>query len=264
MKKIMMIGYGAMAKEVLARLPEGVEAAWIVAREKYHVEIQQAFAGRVQALTHPEQCRERPDLVLECASQQAVAEFGEAIVKRGWRLAVISTGALADAALQLRLQQACVRFDGRLIVLSGAVAGMDGLASAREGGLESVTYQSSKSPASWRGSMAEKLIDLNAVSEARVFFEGSAREAAQLFPANANVAATIALHGLGMDATRVRLQVDPHTQRNTHRLQVRGQFGEFQIELCGNPLASNPKTSTLAALSAVQACRSLVDGGFIA
>jgi aspartate dehydrogenase len=73
MKKIMMIGYGAMAKEVLARLPEGVEAAWIVAREKYHVEIQQAFAGRVQALTHPEQCRERPDLVLECASQQAVA-----------------------------------------------------------------------------------------------------------------------------------------------------------------------------------------------
>ncbi|WP_145491666.1 aspartate dehydrogenase [Yersinia aleksiciae] len=264
MKKIMMIGYGAMAKEVLARLPEGVEPGWIVAREKHHTAIEKAFAGRVQALTHPQQCSGQPDLVLECASQQAIAEFGETIINCGWRLAVISTGALADAALQQRLQQACAHSQGRLIVLSGAVAGMDGLASAREGGLDSVTYQSSKSPASWRGSLAEKLINLDTVSEAKVFFEGSAREAARMFPANANVAATIALHGLGMDATRVRLQVDPHTQRNTHCLQVCGQFGEFHIELCGNPLASNPKTSTLAALSAVQACRSLLDGAFIA
>lgn len=263
MKKIMMIGYGAMAKEVLARLPQGVEAGWILAREKHHADIEKAFGGRVQVLSHPDQCNEQPDLVLECASQQAVAEFGEAVLKHGWRLALISTGALADPALQQLLQQTSSRYQGRLIILSGAVAGMDGLASAREGGLEQVTYQSSKSPASWRGSQAEQLIDLDSVREAQVFFEGSAREAARLFPANANVAATIALHGLGMDATRVRLQVDPHTQRNTHRLQVSGLFGEFQIELCGNPLASNPKTSTLAALSAVQACRSLVDGSFI-
>ncbi|HEI8868160.1 TPA: aspartate dehydrogenase [Serratia odorifera] len=261
MKKIMMIGYGAMAKEVLARLPQGVEPGWIVARGAHHAAIAEAYGDRVQALTDPAQCDGRPDLVLECASQQAVAEFGEAVVQRGWTLAVISTGALADAALQLRIQQACQRYHGRLWVLSGAIAGMDGLASAREGGLESVTYQASKSPASWRGSLAEKLLDLDAVSEARVFFEGSAREAARLFPANANVAATIALHGVGMDATRVCLQVDPHTRHNSHQLRVSGSFGEFQMLLSGNPLASNPKTSTLAALSAVQACRRLVDGG---
>ncbi|VEA69877.1 L-aspartate dehydrogenase [Serratia rubidaea] len=58
----------------------------------------------------------------------------------------------------------------------------------------------------------------------------------------------------------MRLQVDPHTRRNTHRLQAQGAFGEFQIELSGTPLASNPKTSTLAALSAVQASRRLLDG----
>lgn len=171
MKKIMMIGYGAMAKEVIARLPEGVEVGWILARAAHHAAIAAAFGGRVQALTHPEQCLQRPDLVLECASQQAVAEFGEAVLQRGWPLALISTGALADAALQQRLQQVCRRHHGQLIVLSGAVAGMDGLASAREGGLESVTYQASKSPASWRGSPAEQLIDLDAVSEAQVFLK---------------------------------------------------------------------------------------------
>ena len=46
-----------------------------------------------------------------------------------------------------------------------------------------MTYRSRKSPASWRGSYAEQLIDLSAVNEAQIFFEGSAREAARLFPA---------------------------------------------------------------------------------
>lgn len=79
------------------------------------------------------------------------------------------------------------------------------------------------------------------------------REAARLFPATA---ATIALGGIGLDATRVQLMVDPATQRNTHTLHAEGLFGEF-TELSGLPLASNPKTSTLAALSAVRACREL-------
>lgn len=253
MKKIMLIGYGAMAQAVIERLPPQVAIGWIVAREPHHAAIQAQFGEAVEALSSPLECFDTPDLVLECASQQAVAQYGEAVLARGWHLAVISTGALADSALEQRLQNA----GGQLTLLSGAVAGIDGLAAAKEGGLEHVTYQSRKSPASWRGSYAEQLIDLNAVSEAQVFFEGSAREAARLFPANANVAATVALGGVGMDETRVQLMVDPATQRNTHTIHVKGLFGEFHLELSGLPLASNPKTSTLAALSAVRACREL-------
>lgn len=253
MKKIMLIGYGAMAQAVIERLPPQVAIGWIVAREPHHAAIHAQFGTTVEALSSPLECLDAPDLVLECASQQAVAQYGEAVLARGWHLAVISTGALADSALEQRLQNA----GGQLTLLSGAVAGIDGLAAAKEGGLEHVTYQSRKSPASWRGSYAEQLIDLNAVSEAQVFFEGSAREAARLFPANANVAATVALGGVGMDETRVQLMVDPATQRNTHTIHVKGLFGEFHLELSGLPLASNPKTSTLAALSAVRACREL-------
>lgn len=250
MKKVMLIGYGAMAQAVIERLPPQVTLGWIVAREPHHAAIRQQFANAVVALSDPLQCDETPDLVLECASQQAVAQYGEAVLARGWHLAVISTGALADSELEQRLRQA----GGKLTLLSGAIAGIDGLAAAKEGGLERVTYQSRKSPASWRGSYAEQLIDLNAVNETQIFFEGSAREAARLFPANANVAATVALGGIGLDATRVQLMVDPTTQRNTHTLHAEGLFGEFHLELSGLPLASNPKTSTLAALSAVRAC----------
>ncbi|MDP0959021.1 aspartate dehydrogenase, partial [Klebsiella pneumoniae] len=90
----------------------------------------------------------------------AVAQYGEAVLARGWHLAVISTGALADSELEQRLRQA----GGKLTLLAGAVAGIDGLAAAKEGGLERVTYRSRKSPASWRGSYAEQLIDLSAVN----------------------------------------------------------------------------------------------------
>ncbi|HEY1844120.1 MAG TPA: aspartate dehydrogenase [Buttiauxella sp.] len=253
MKRIMLIGYGAMAQAVIERLPPRVAIGWIVAHEHHHAAIGKRFGGEVIALGSPQECEDTPDLVLECASQQAVAEYGAGILHRGWHLAVISTGALADSELEKRLATA----GGKLTLLSGAVAGIDGLAAAKEGGLERVTYRSRKSPASWRGSYAEQLIDLNAVSEAQIFFEGSAREAARLFPANANVAATVALGGVGMDDTRVQLMVDPQTKRNTHTLHVEGLFGEFHLELSGLPLASNPKTSTLAALSAVRACREL-------
>ena len=253
MKKVMLIGYGAMAQAVIERLPPQVKVEWIGARESHHAAICLPVGQAVTPLTDPLQCGGTPDLVLECASQQAVAQYGEEILRRGWHLAIISTGALADSALEQRLLAA----GGKMTLLSGAVAGIDGLAAAKEGGLARVTYQSRKSPASWRGSYAEQLIDLNSVSAAQVFFEGSAREAARLFPANANVAATVALGGVGMDDTRVQLMVDPSTKRNTHTLHVEGLFGEFHLELSGLPLASNPKTSTLAALSAVRACREL-------
>ncbi|WP_252145706.1 aspartate dehydrogenase [Yokenella regensburgei] len=253
MKKIMLLGYGAMAQAVIERMPEAVAIGWIVAHEHHHAGILARFHGTVIPLLSPGDCADTPDLVLECASQQAVAQYGEAILRRGWHLAVVSTGALADRELEARLRNA----GGRLTLLSGAVAGIDGLSAAKEGGLQRVVYRSRKSPASWRGSHAEKLINLDTVSSAQIFFEGSAREAARLFPANANVAATVALGGIGMDETRVQLMVDPTTTRNTHTLHVEGLFGEFHIELSGLPLASNPKTSTLAALSAVRACREL-------
>ena len=253
MKKIMLIGYGAMAQAVIERLPEEVAIGWIVARAQHHAAIRARFGAQVIPLLTPQACKERPDLVLECASQQAVAQYGEAILANGWHLAIVSTGALADSALERRLQRA----GGKLTLLSGAVAGLDGLAAAKEGGLQQVTWRARKNPASWRGSYAEVLIDLNALSEAQIFFEGSAREAAHLFPANANVAATVALGGLGMDATRVQLVADPATRHNTHTLHVSGLFGEFHLELQGLPLADNSKTSTLAALSAVRACRDL-------
>ncbi|MCP6412488.1 aspartate dehydrogenase, partial [Klebsiella pneumoniae] len=39
MKKVMLIGYGAMAQAVIERLPPQVRVEWIVARESHHAAI---------------------------------------------------------------------------------------------------------------------------------------------------------------------------------------------------------------------------------
>lgn len=259
MKRIMLIGFGAMAKHVIAHLPANCKIAWVVAKTAHHADIKALLGNQVATLTSPAECQQTPDLVLECASQQAVAQFGSIVLMQGWRLAIISTGILANQEVAAHLQRAQNVGKGQLIVLSGAVAGMDGLRAAKMAGLSQVTYRSSKSPRSWQGSPAEKWIDLQQVSQATVFFQGSARQAASLFPANANVAATIAYYGLGMDETQVQLQVDPHTQQNSHFIDVKGEFGQFTIELNGHPLKSNPKTSTLAALSALEICQRIAN-----
>lgn len=259
MKSILLIGFGAMAREAVARLPEGIVLGAVIVPAEHVAAVRDQVGDQVPVVSHVADVLNGPDLVLECAGHAGLGEHGPAVLERGWPLAVVSVGALVDETLLHTLQAAAARGGVGFRILSGAVAGMDGLSAAREGGLDEVLYVARKAPRSWRGSAAETLVDLDAVQVLTVFFEGSAGEAARLFPANANVAATIALCGIGMQRTRVQLIVDPQASANTHRIQAHGAFGQMQIELAGQPLPGNPKTSMLAALSIVRACRQLIE-----
>ncbi|MCQ9617558.1 aspartate dehydrogenase [Paenalcaligenes niemegkensis] len=259
MKKIAFIGYGAMARTVQNYLPDTVQLGWVVVMEHSREALQQELGTGVQVVSHIQDIAGSPELVLEMAGQEGLKAHVFDVLQRGWNLAVISVGAFADSQFEQAVRQTATQNDAQVFVLPGAIAGVDGLAAARTMGLDTVVYQGRKRPASWKGSHAETLVDLDALTEATVFFKGTAREAARLFPANANVAATIALAGVGMDATQVELIADPAMSRNQHLIRAEGGFGEMQIEMQGVSLADNPKTSTLAALSVVRACQQVGD-----
>lgn len=192
-----------------------------------------------------------PDLVIECAGSMALRELGTCVLEAGCDIVAASASALVDDALRARLVS-CARSAGRsLYVPSGAIGAADALSAMRLAGLESVVYRGIKQPAAWRGSSAESLLDLDAVEDRQRFFQGTARAAAVAFPKNANVAATIGLAGLGLDATTVELFADPVVAGNCHEVEAHGVTGGFTFRMVGRPSADNARTSALTAYSLV-------------
>lgn len=192
---------------------------------------------------------DRPDTVAECAGHVAVRDHGAAILEASCDLIVISIGALADEGLHRKLVNAAKAGGSQLVLPAGAVGGIDALAAAKLSGLDEVIYTGRKPPKAWKGTPAEGLLTLDTLGTAATFFEGSARDAARTYPFNANVAATLAIAGIGLDDTKVRLVADPGVSRNVHEFAVRSGCGNFEIKLEGRPSASNPKTSQLAGYS---------------
>lgn len=194
------------------------------------------------------------DVIIEAAGQEAVKEFGALLLRSGADLMVLSVGALADSSLSASLEEAASTGNSRILIPSGALGGFDGLRSLRQTQeLRSVTYISRKPPRAWLKTHAETLFDLAALHGATVLFDGCAREAARLYPKNANLAAAVAIAGLGFEETRVQLIADPEARENVGSLQVVASRGRLDLTIGGIAAASNPKTSALTAYSVIAA-----------
>lgn len=195
----------------------------------------------------------RPDLLVECAGHRAIEEHVLPALERGIACLIVSVGALSEPGLVERLEAAAERGNTRIELLPGAIGGIDALSAAKVGGLDVVSYTGRKPAKAWKNTPGEQACDLDSILEATVIFQGSARDAARLYPKNANVAATLSLAGLGLDRTQVTLIADPLSEENVHQVHARGAFGGFEMSLRGKPLQANPKTSALTVYSVVRA-----------
>ncbi len=186
------------------------------------------------------------DLVVEAAAQAALRDLAPRVLSRGKTLVALSVGALVDAAFLDEVTRAARESGGRLLVPSGALAGLDGIRGAMEGGLDEVTLVTAKPPAGF---------GLTGVTEPRVLYEGPATEAVQKFPKNVNVAAALSLAGMGFEKTRVRIVADPALTANTHTVEARGAFGKMTCRVENAPSPDNPASSHLASLAALALIR---------
>lgn len=253
-RHVLLVGYGAMGAYVHGQLQAmRPELVWtVLTRARPRVPVPSVSGEAPRLLTSlADYSGTLPDLVLECAGHEAVATVLPALLRQGVPAVVTSVGALANPHTVQALDDACAQAGTQVTLVSGALGGLDALGAAAIAPLQEVLYQGRKPPTGWKGTAAEACCDLTALQTATVFFEGSAREAAQRFPHNANVAAAVGLAGIGMDATRVQLVADPGLTRNTHRVSAQGAFGTIDITIAAQPFEANPKTSALAGMSVV-------------
>lgn len=251
-----MIGFGAIGRSLVDRLNSNpgdldLTVTTLVRRAPES----NSFANLTFVTSVEGLLRSKPDLVVECASQKALVQHGPAVLAAGIDLVAASIGALSQPEFEQQLDAAAQKGSARLILPAGAVAGIDGLTAAKLAGLTSVTYVSRKPPGAWKGTHAEILCDLDGLEKETLLFEGTAREGSRLFPKNANVAATVALAGLGLDDTRIQVIADPAVDRNCHEVEAEGAFGTLSLRLANFPSPDNPKTSFLTVLSLERAVR---------
>lgn len=250
--RVALIGLGAIgevvARELLARNGPRLQLVAVMARElPPEGSLPVKVCKRLSTVL-----AQHPDLVIEAAGQGAVLEYGPACLRAGCDLLVASVGALADAEVLAQLEQAAQATGRQVLLPTGALGALDYLGAAQLAGLDRVHYRGRKPPAAWRGTPAEQSVDLNAVREATVVFRGSAREAARQFPKNANVAATLALCTLGMDAVQVELLADPQAPGNVHEVEAKGAAGSLSLRVVNAPSPGNPKTSLITPYSVLR------------
>ena len=243
--KIGLIGKGAIANYVSAALEKrGHSVGAILLRPERVMENPALYVGAVQDLPND------LDLMIDCAGHSALIAYGADILLRGLDLITVSVGALADQQLYDHLKSAALQSNAKMHIASGAIGALDCLQSARVGRLDSVTYVGRKPPNGWRGSPAEQVLDLDALTGgAKMHFQGTARAAALAYPKNANVAAAVALAGIGLDDTQVQLIADADVTENIHEIEAAGEFGSFRFQISGQSLPDNPRSSALAAMS---------------
>ncbi len=265
-----LIGFGNIATTLLQQIPsnleEPLEHLCVLClpemMEDTRASLARDFFGLADSVEAVSDAKAllaaKPDLVVECAGHGAVQAHVLPALRAGVDVIVVSIGALADAQLEAALRAAAAAGKARLVLPAGAVGGIDLLSALRAAGGLQVTYRGTKPPMAWLGTPAEASLDLKAVTEAKVFFTGTAREAATAFPKNANVAATLALSGAGFEATRVELVADPAAPGNVHEYSVTSPLANYSMRIENLPSAGNVKTSVSTIYSVLREIRNRI------
>jgi aspartate dehydrogenase len=259
MKRVGLIGFGAIGRSIV-RLWHSLPAqsfvlSGVCTRPWQTAEARQALPSETQLCTDVGQLLAMdPHCIIEAAGHEVIHAHGADILRHGCSLYLLSVGSLAEKELRTSLLAAAREGGSQIMVPAGALAGFDGLLALAGEGLRSVKYTSRKPCDAWQETLASETHELDRLTQPTVIFRGSAGQAARLYPKNANLAAAVALAGLGFDRTEVELIADPHARGNTGSLEAVSRTSQLNLSVASHP-SSNPKTSANVGASVIAALR---------
>src|ERR1044072_1155256 len=271
-KRVGIIGYGSIGKEIIAATRRNeIPNARIVAlfdKESTVFNKVDYDNGELNLFSdfdefYNSDIYSNIDIIIECASKGAIKEYGKKIIDSKKDLIVLSVGAFSDEKYLIELQNLSNLNNTKILIPTGAIAGLDSIRSVKKY-LNTLTIVTTKNPKSLIGAPYFKTskIRIDEILKETVLFEGIAVDAIELFPANVNVAVSVALAGIGLVKTQVTIDEDPTLSVNKHEIVGEGTFGKIQIVVQNIPSPSNPRTSYLASLSAIECLRGLCNENF--
>jgi aspartate dehydrogenase len=256
---VAIVGLGAIGQTLARALAggavPGVALVGVVVRDRTKGEATLRSFGIDVPICELGRLPEIADYVVECAPAAVFDEVVRPLLDAGKRVVVLSVGALLSHPDLIDLARAR---GGQIIVPTGALLGLDAVCAAAEGKIESVAMVTRKPIAGLVGApyLIDNNIDISKLTEPKLVFKGSAREAAKGFPANLNVAVALSLAGIGPDKTTLEIWADPTVTRNTHRILVKSDSSAIDMTIENVP-SENPKTGRITALSVIALLRKL-------
>lgn len=269
MKKVGIIGFGTIGYQIARSVESGylslARLSFIVDLSSERLEVaKKLFTNEKPTMfSDPEvlfdsESYKSTQIIVESASGAAVRQYAKQILSDGKYLIIFSVGELVDDTLLKELESEAARHTGVIHIPTGAIAGIDAIRSARNN-LHEITITTTKNPKSLAGAPYFDIfedIHLQELRHRTVLYDGDVRKAVRLFPSNVNVFAALALATGNIAKIKVKIVADPNIKVNRHEIDVRGDFGVLQIVASNIPHPENPRTSTLAVLSAIETVRS--------
>jgi aspartate dehydrogenase len=258
-QRVAVAGFGAIGKIVAQHLDSGIDGLQLTAvSARDAARAERAMAG----FAHPvpvlplARLADVADIVVECAPAAVLRDIAEPALAAGRTLIVLSCGALLDNPDLIELAR---RQGGRILVPTGALLGLDAVQAAAHGEISRIHMITRKPPNGLDGApyLVEHGITVAGLDRALCVFTGTAREAARGFPANVNVAAAVALAGIGPDKTTIEIWADPGVDRNIHRIEVEADAARLTLQIENVPSEDNPKTGRLTPLSVIALLKKL-------
>jgi aspartate dehydrogenase len=245
----------AVARRLVAGL-EGMELSAVTSGGREKAESTLAGIGASAPVVAPEALAEMSDVIVECAPTAAFMSIAVPAMDAGRIMLTVSAAALIE---HMEVVDRARAHGGRVIMATGALLGLDAVRAAAQGQIHSVTMVTRKPPKSLRGAphLAVIGVDVDALTEPTRLFDGSARDGARGFPANVNVAAALALAGVGPDRTQLQIWAVPALERNTHTIKVDADSARFEMTIENIPSVEKPGTGRITALSMIAALQGL-------
>jgi len=256
--KFALLGCGFIGRTIAKAIAEGkVEGTLRIVYDRHPESIKKVqgfFKKKPRAAKNiSELIASDAELIIEAGSIEAAEKIGIEAVKAGKDILIMSVGALLNREFRKELAAEARKSSASIYIPSGAIGSLDALQAASVAGLDEIALQTIKNPKALIDApyVKKNKIPLDKLKKKKTIFEGNAREAIKGFPQNINVGASLSLAGIGEEKTKIKIVADPHARKNIHIITAKGDFGELYFRIKNAPSPENPKTSYIAALSAI-------------